>query len=178
MKLTITFFTFLLMILSNSQAQESSAFHQSFAEKWERTKAYTIAVAEAMPMENYDEHPAEDIMSFREELQHMVNNFTKLQYFVTGEKTCAIATLPERFEEMSKEEIIAALDEGFNYVGDLWANTPEKEMGVKVDFFAKDVNMTKEGIFHLMRNHVTHHRGRLTLMLRLKGVKPPRYVGW
>ncbi|MEH0155080.1 DinB family protein [Limibacter armeniacum] len=167
---------FITMI--NVQAQEASAFHQSFAEKWERSKAYTLAVAEAMPESDYDFRAAEGIMTFREELQHMAMNFVFLQAYVTGEKECAISHVSEGFDHMSKAEVIEALNTSFDFVTTVWENTPESAMSDKVDFFAEGVNMNKEGIFHLMRNHVTHHRGRLTLMLRLKGIKPPRYVGW
>ncbi|MFK7950340.1 MAG: hypothetical protein AB8G11_22315 [Saprospiraceae bacterium] len=29
-----------------------------------------------------------------------------------------------------------------------------------------------------LNSNLVHHRGQLTIYLRLKNVKPPRYIGW
>jgi uncharacterized damage-inducible protein DinB len=38
--------------------------------------------------------------------------------------------------------------------------------------------MNKLQIINLINDHQTHHRAQLLVYLRLKGVKPPEYVGW
>jgi len=53
--------------------------------------------------------------------------------------------------------------------------TPE-DLEKEVQFWGGE--NTAHGILILTDAHVAHHRGQLTVYLRLKGVEPPRYVGW
>jgi len=50
------------------------------------------------------------------------------------------------------------------------------QMDKKVDFFAGP--MTIRQILILMHDHQPHHLGQIVVYLRLKGIKPPDYVGW
>lgn len=38
--------------------------------------------------------------------------------------------------------------------------------------------MTRRQILLLLHDHQTHHIGQVIVYLRLKGIKPPAYVGW
>lgn len=38
--------------------------------------------------------------------------------------------------------------------------------------------LTRRQILILMHDHQAHHIGQLIVYLRLKGIKPPGYVGW
>jgi uncharacterized damage-inducible protein DinB len=50
------------------------------------------------------------------------------------------------------------------------------QMDEKVKFFAGPI--TRRQILILMHDHQTHHLGQLIVYLRLKGIKPPDYIGW
>jgi len=50
------------------------------------------------------------------------------------------------------------------------------QLDEKVKFFAGP--MTRRQILILMHDHQTHHLGQLIVYLRLKGIKPPDYIGW
>nr|WP_262481137.1 DinB family protein [Algibacter pectinivorans] len=43
-----------------------------------------------------------------------------------------------------------------------------------MDYFGAD--RTKRQILLLLADHITHHRGQMLVYMRLKGIKPPRYV--
>ncbi|PWJ41082.1 DinB family protein [Sediminitomix flava] len=176
----ITFFILSILFTQFTVMAQESSYSDSFPEKWERSKNYSIAVIQEMPFEKFDMKVAEDVMSFQEELAHTITNFEKLQYYVTGSKDCAITGYGEQIKNSSsKEEITSLYEKGFQHIDTLWDSLSEDQKNTSVEnFFAKDVNMTKRDIFYLMRNHVTHHRGRLTLQMRIAGVKPPRYIGW
>lgn len=75
-----------------------------------------------------------------------------------------------------KENIMTVLNEGFENALLAFKNISMEELDDEVEFFAGP--MTKRQIIHLMNDHLTHHRGQLIIYLRMKGIKPPRYVGW
>lgn len=46
----------------------------------------------------------------------------------------------------------------------------------RVTFFAGE--KSRGQIVELLDDHITHHKGQLTVYLRLLGHKPPKFVGW
>ncbi|WP_320815972.1 DinB family protein [Flavobacterium sp.] len=162
----------LLMLFSlNSFSQNETM--DAFLEKWQNSKTYLLDLAKAMPEENYSFKPTEREMSFGEQLLHIKGNMDWLStsYF-TSEK------FDKKKDETvySKEEIISMLEKSFDNVYEVIKNTNPKNLKDKVDFFAGP--KTKFQILNLLQDHVTHHRGQLIVYLNLKGITPPKYVGW
>ena len=137
--------------------------------KWENNKTYTLAVLEAMPEEHYDFKPTEDIKSFKEQAAHIVSSFNFQIEFI-GYPNLA------KVDKTSKATVIKSYTEIFDviiaHIKTLNAQNLQEEIQ---PFYGKS---TKSRMLNLMDNHLAHHRGQLTIYLRLKGVKPPRYVGW
>lgn len=153
-------------------AQQFSA-KEAFLEKWENSKHYLIAAAEAMPEEDYDFKPTERQRSFKEQLLHISGNINWLStsYF---SKTEYIK--PPVDTSLSKAEILVQLSEVFNKASFTVKSTPDDELSTTVDFFAGI--KSKLQILNLLQDHVTHHRGQLVVYLNLKNIEPPQYVGW
>ena len=166
----------LLSILVSSLA--SSTFCQSsyltdFKQKWQNAKTYTLQVAEAMPEEFYDYRPTDDQMSFRDQLLHIQGNMMWLSTSYLGIKK------PEKSMSAgadSKEQVLKVLNEGFTLAEAAINQLTAENLDETVQFFAGP--MHKRQILTLMNDHLTHHRGQLIVYLRLKGIKPPRYLGW
>lgn len=145
----------------------------SFLEKWDNSKSYLIAIAEAMPEDKYDFKPTERQMSFKEQLIHIKGNMDWLSttYFTN-----------DNFEKgkkeifPSKKEVILELTSSFDKVLEIIKNTPDKELKETVDFFAGP--KSKLQILNLLQDHVTHHRGQLIVYLNLNEIEPPSYSGW
>jgi len=173
-KMKKTAFTILVFLLNFSglMAQQASQ-KMAFLEKWENSKNYLIAVAEAMPENAYDFKPTERQMSFKEQLMHIKENmewlsttcFTKIEYKKEDH------SLPT-----TKVETIAALEKAFNLVSEIIKKTPAEDFTKTVKFFAGP--KSKLQILALLQDHVTHHRGQLIVYLNLNKVKPPNYIGW
>ena len=68
------------------------------------------------------------------------------------------------------------LEKAFAYALQTIDVMTEKDLNEKVEFIAG--TMTRRRILLLMTDHLTHHRGQLVVYLRMKGVEPPKYVGW
>lgn len=141
--------------------------------KWENAATYTLEIAELMPAEHYEYRPMPEIMSFGEHLLHMTANMNWLGNRYLNAKPHSVVELDS---VSGKEDILTVLNEGFENALMALKNISVKELDDEVEFFAGP--MTKRQIIHLMNDHLTHHRGQLVIYLRMKGIKPPRYVGW
>lgn len=154
-----------------SQAQ--SHFFEVYLEKWENSKNYLLAVAEAMPETAFDFKPTEREMTFAAQLAHINQNINWLTAtYLVGEpfeKAPFNATL-------TKKELIAQLETSFNKTALAIKSLKPEDLTTKVDFFAGE--KTKLHILNLLQDHATHHRGQLLVYLNLNDIKPPRYVGW
>ena len=137
--------------------------------KWENNKTYTLAVLEAMPEEHYDFQPTEEVKSFKGQAAHIVGSFNFQMAFL-GYPNLA------KVDETSKATVIQSYTEVFDviiaHIKTLNTKTLQEEI---TPFYGKS---TKSRMLNLMDNHLAHHRGQLTIYLRLKGIKPPKYVGW
>ena len=145
----------------------------AFLEKWEGSKNYLLAIAEAMPEESYNFKPTERQMSFKEQLLHIKENMTWLSnsYFTEieykREKTDT---------SISKTETVNLLENAFDSVIEIIENTNDADLKKTVDFFAGP--KSKLQILNLLQDHVTHHRGQLIVYLNLNNIKPPSFIGW
>ena len=75
-----------------------------------------------------------------------------------------------------KAAVIEILSDAYDMGMMAHKNLSGKQLDVIVPFFAGP--MTRRQILILMHDHQTHHLGQLIVYLRLKGIKPPDYVGW
>ncbi len=170
MKKTVFFCLFLFPMAILAQ---KSTPKEAFLEKWQNSKTYLLAIAEAMPEEAYDFKPTERQMSFKEQLMHIKGNMDWLSntYFTSTPYERKKAAMPE-----TKEEMIALMQEAFDAAYRIVENTQEASLEKTVDFFAGP--KSKLQILNLLQDHVTHHRGQLIVYLNLNDIDPPRYSGW
>ena len=146
---------------------------KEYEQKWTNAKKSTLELATSMPEEHFNFKPTEEQMTFKSQLLHMVGNMNWLcSSYLGGEKIDADL----KNTEYSKAEVLSILEKGFDLSLNAVKNLSTEQLEEKVEFFAGE--MSKRQILTLMNDHLTHHRGQAIIYLRLKGVKPPRYVGW
>ena len=146
----------------------------TFLEKWENSKTYLVAIAEAMPSEKYDFKPTERQKGFQDQLLHIKSNMEWLGRTYFGDQISD--KNGGNNSKLTKEETIQLLIDGFDVVSTILKNTPTSALSEKVEFFAGE--KTKLQILNLLQDHVTHHRGQLIVYLNLNNIEPPKYVGW
>ncbi|TVQ43024.1 MAG: DinB family protein [Saprospirales bacterium] len=169
---TIYIFSFCLLYLF-SCINLSAQYLNEVITKWENATSYTLDIADLMPAEHYEYRPTPEIMSFAEQLLHMTANMNWLGNSYLNANSHSVSELDS---VSGKEDILTVLNEGFENAVMAFKNISIEELDDEVEFFAGP--MTKRQIIHLMNDHLTHHRGQLIIYLRMKGIKPPRYVGW
>jgi uncharacterized damage-inducible protein DinB len=164
-----------LLFLSPNFVFSQDNFLKEFSAKWLSATAYTQKVMDAMPQKNYGFKPVKEEMSFEEQLIHMANNMNWLGGKFLSEKQ---APFPEKqdVKGKSRKEITEIVIKSLAYIQNITDTFDTNRLDEKVDFPAGQ--LSKRQIFLLLNDHQTHHRAQLLVYLRIKGEKPPAYVGW
>jgi uncharacterized damage-inducible protein DinB len=160
--------------MGTSGLKAQGYFFDQFPDVWKRNTDYSLALAEAMPADLYDYRPTPEAMSFKGQLLHIVDNISGLTSIIIGERKSFYKK--EETASLDKASIIAILQKANAYVLDLIMESEKSRLDEKVVF--KEVSMTKENIFYLLRGHQVHHRGQCLVYLRINEVEAPGYVGW
>jgi uncharacterized damage-inducible protein DinB len=142
---------------------------------WKTSKEFTLAVADAMPLEHYGFKPDKDEMTFGALMVHIASSQAFRFAQVAGEPMPL--KLPKEFpKEEAKAQIRQLLEQSFDYcIQKVQAFTPAQlEKSYKVAWYGRpEVNghLLVMGMF----THTAHHRGQAEVYLRSKGIKPPEY---
>ena len=143
-------------------------FKAIFARHWQTSKEFSLAVAEAMPAEDYDFKPNPEEMSFGQLMIHIADenssSFARaagtkpLAQPATTDKQTAIKFLTDSFDKCAKE---------------LDAMTAEQLDKVAWKFQGRPV-LAWEAMWWAF-TMAAHHRGQAEVYLRVKNIKPPGY---
>lgn len=125
----------------------------------ETSRAYTLAVAEAMPGKDYGTKPAGAGWNFGELLQHIAYGIGWWEdNYIKGNKT----DWAPPAEKHAKQQVITALSNAYDQLKQT----------------VEDGKLSPETVqgFHATIDHITHHRGQAVLHLRCHGIEPPEYT--
>lgn len=101
---------FLLTCISFNYAFGQLEVIPVFVEKWDNSKNYLLEVAQAMPQDKYDFKPTEREMSFREHLNHILDNMNWLS--VTCFSNQKYAKIKWK-KDLTKAQILAEINTHF-----------------------------------------------------------------
>jgi len=124
----------------------------------ENSRNYTLAVADAMPENDYSYRPAGDVWNFGELLNHIAYGIEWWNYNYI-QKTATDWNPPA--DKSTKKETIAYLDQAY--------------AALKAELEKATVSDSIIDGFYSTMNHITHHRGQAVLYLRGQGLAAPEY---
>ncbi len=154
-------------------AQSGDSLLTQLSRKWENAKVYALKMAELMPEEYYDFKPVPEEMSFREQLLHIAQN---MQWLSTSYLFQDKNKIEKGESAKDKALVIKVLSDAYDMGLAAHKSISTNQLDEMVDFFAGP--MTRRQMLILMHDHQSHHLGQIIVYLRLKGIKPPDYVGW
>jgi uncharacterized damage-inducible protein DinB len=181
MKMTPAKIALLAPLVIALSAPAQTTVKDALAKHWKTSGEFTVAVAEAMPAEDYNFHPNPDEMSFGVLMAHIA---------MADRSACANASgltapeLPAKIAEWGKAPANAkpdiAKDTAVPFLKDTFAfcdkaiaaMTPER-LDTVVGPPAR--NLTGFEWLWAYFTHTAHHRGQAEVYLRVKGIKPPDY---
>ena len=151
-------------------------FIPEFLDELKLSRAYTLECAQAMPGEKYEFRPVPEVRTFGQQLVHLSEAVPGLfELFVEGKKA-PTHPFSEGGKEpvLSKEEIVARLGLGFDYVERAAAKLRDSALRQPTTIFGGKV-VSKHRMLRFLLDHTTHHRGQTVVYLRLNHIQPPLY---
>jgi uncharacterized damage-inducible protein DinB len=148
-----------------------SAFVRSFEAHWGTARTLAIAVADAMPAEQYSFKPNPDEMSFGELMAHVAQANYGYCAFIADAKSPYGE--PTKDTPIDKVAAIQSLGGSFDYCTKIFDSLTD----ARLDQMHGDGDhrfATRDVILGVMI-HMAHHRGQAEVYLRLKGITPPKY---
>jgi len=127
----------------------------------------SIAVAQAMPPEQYGFRPHPESMNFGQLMSHIAA--TNYQ-FCAGLKDSDPPALPS---PIGKDAVVKFLSHSFDYCSGVIPNLTAQQLNATHN--SPDGRLSGREILLAMYVHVAHHRGQAEIYLRAKGIKPPSY---
>ena len=165
--------TILLVFISANIAKAQTEFAKEFYPLYEKGLELTLEVAEAMPDSLYSFKPEEGAKSFGEQIIHGTYGFDALiDIYVMGNKEREYN--PPDATKMTKTEIIEAVKKYSKISLENLNKLTEKQLPDSINIFGK-YKTTKKEAFYFLRDHMTNHRAKANLYIRLNGLKPPSW---
>ena len=128
----------------------------------------SIAIAQAMPPEQYAFRPHPDSMNFGQLMSHVAS--TNYQ-FCAGLKDSDPPAVPSPTD---KGAIVKFLSDSFEYCSAVIPNLTDEQLSQTHN--SSDGRLSGREVLLAMYVHVAHHRGQAEIYLRDKGIKPPSYM--
>ena len=155
----------------NGQTEKSD-----FLERWEHSEEYLLQFVELMPDSLYDYRPMEGMWSFDQQLHHIIQHLAWINHdFLMGKEN---QYQRPKYTRIPAAERIAELKTAFLEVRESVIALDETDLSIRYEFKPAGMTLRTIDLLYLMLDHTTHHRGQLVVYLRLKGLRPPGYIGW
>jgi uncharacterized damage-inducible protein DinB len=140
----------------------------SSGKHWANAKQLTLAVAQAMPPEDYSFKPVPAEMSFGEQMMHLTAANYAYCSFVSGSKSPY-----QKPKEATKDQIVKDISHSFDSCAKTFNSVTDTQLDQK-----RGTGKNQADVRELMLGamiHMAHHRGQAEVYLRLKGITPPEY---
>jgi uncharacterized damage-inducible protein DinB len=170
MKRSLLFVFPLLACLTGSTFAQ---FTQSqMVAEWQRAKTYTKTYLDAMPADGYSFKPTPEIRSFAEQMLHLATDNYGFAAFASGKPNPIGDSSLEKTVDQTKEATTKVVMDSYDFMIGILQNIKPDQMNEMLKR-RNGTEMSRANFFGKGFEHQTHHRGQMTIYLRLKGVTPP-----
>ena len=172
----IIIFTFFINSL-NAQLQDElpkTDFTKMYLPVWLEARDHCLAVANVMPEELYSYKPTEVSKTFAEQMVHIAHTVELLtQRYVQGMEVKP--NTPDA-SKMSKNEIIALLEKGFDYTTNVIYTIKQDQLDETCLMYHSKNTVSRAFAFFYVQDHMANHRAKANLYIRMNNIKPPEYT--
>jgi uncharacterized damage-inducible protein DinB len=152
-----------LAVATRAQCADSTEYARHFG----ALSKLSVAVAEAMPPDQYGFRPHPESMTFAELMSHIA---TTNYQFCAGLKDSEPPALPSAAD---KDAVIKFLSDSFDYCSSIIPKLSDEQLAKAHN--SPDGRLPGREVLLAMYIHVAHHRGQAEIYLRDKGIRPPAY---
>ena len=169
-----------IIVLSLSQCRPADIPSYRFVENhipiWEESIKQVIAIAKSMPEENYSYRPTDSVMTFAEQLVHIAIHSKEIASWNLNDKR-----LDERKRESKmiavsgKINVIEFVRYELNQVTKIFEGASDQKLvEMKTSFIGNE--MTRQEGLIFVHDHLSNHKAKINLYLRLNNIIPPSYT--
>ena len=168
MKLRVIVAASVLFCVSFSIANTGAApAAGEYSKHFDALSKLSVAVAEAMPPDQYGFRPHRESMNFGELMAHIA---TTNYQFCSRLKDTDPPSLPSPSD---KAAVVTFLTDSFDYCSALIPRLTDAQLNASHN--SPDGRLPGREVLLAMYIHVAHHRGQAEIYLRDKGIRPPGY---
>ncbi len=167
---------FLLLSICPKGTGQEDPFLRDFLVRWDQSKAYLLAVAEAMSEAHYFQAPFDEGKSFAEQLMHMAVVMDWHAFSKFGGSEAPIRWEDFQVTGKNKAQLIQETAREFDRAKELIKEFDPNKLDETTSYAA--FSRTRRQFLLLLADHVTHHRAQLIVYLRLHHIAPPNYINF
>jgi uncharacterized damage-inducible protein DinB len=145
-----------------------------FAKHWQMAKEFTLAVADAMPAEDYNFKPVAEEMSFGQLMMHIAAQNSDSCATAIGAKPLPGLSSERMPPDTDKQTAIRFLTLSFDKCANDLQAMPADQWDKEVYRFKGQPVTAGEALLYTF-THMAHHRGQAEVYLRIKNIKPPSW---
>ena len=150
-----------------SAAMEEGALAAVVLKDWEDLKTAMMEFGDAMPAENFDYKPKEELRNFGEQLMHVAS----AHLFYMGNLDTDAAR-PDFGEPVEKAAVLQALSDSFDFGTEILSGQTDASLREMVDGgYLGESNRAR--IAYMAMIHTRQEYGVMTVYLRLNDIVPP-----
>lgn len=151
-----------------------TSFTRMYLPVWLEAREHCLQVARAMPEELYSYRPTEISKTFGEQMVHIAYTVELLtKRYVQGME---VIPNPPDASNMTKTEILDLLENGFDYVTDVIISIEQQKLDESCVMYHSGNTVSRAFAFFYVQDHMTNHRAKANLYLRMNNIKPPEYT--
>ena len=167
-------FLFSLGIHAQIENTPKTEFTRMYLPVWEEARDHCLDVARAMPEDLYAYKPTEVSKTFGEQMVHIGYTIELLtKRYVQGMEVEPNA--PDA-NAMTKSEILDLLEKGFTYTTQVIYSIEQKQLDETCVMYHSGNTVSRAFAFFYVQDHLTNHRAKANLYLRMNDIEPPEYT--
>lgn len=145
---------------------------EEIIKNWERAKAYTKEYLDAMPEGSYLFKATPEVRPFADQMLHLADgNFSFAA--LAAEVPCPVAFGEcEQSKDKSKATVTKWVMDSYDFVIEQLKGLTDDDLAEITTLFGR-YRMSRRAVFDSLYEHQTHHRGQVTIYLRMVGIVPP-----
>ena len=173
----LTFTLFAIAVICGHGQENDRAktpFTQMYLPVWEEAREHCLDVARAMPEELYTYKPTAVSKTFGEQMVHIGYTIELLtKRYVQGMEV--VPNTPDA-STMTKAEILDLLNKGFEYTTKVIYSIEQEQLDESCVMYHSGNTVSRAFAFFYVQDHLTNHRAKANLYLRMNGIQPPEYT--
>ena len=172
--LLATFICCVTFTYGQTEIVPKTPFTKMYLPVWLEAREHCLEVARAMPEELYSYKPTAVSKSFGEQMVHIAYTVELLtKRYVQGMEV--VPNVPDA-NKMDKAEILKMLDKGFDYTTNVIKTIEQWQLDESCAMYHSGNTVSRAFAFFYVQDHLTNHRAKSNLYLRMNNIEPPEYT--